>query len=268
MHASSGTWFGIALALSAAGARAAWSAPDSVWTVPADAPVETARTSSADPSDQALFLMPTAFLPPAKAFAFRDFDLLFMTFGYSPGARTAISGGFLLPAGIPLAAFTAGLKQNLWSEGSSAAVSITGNLTQPFFDGFISSGFFANTNLVASKRFTGADGRDMFGIHGAVGYVGHRERSSDSDPSWNMQGGLDYGLGVEAVLTRHAKFLVEYLSTDPFYSDNSFQGGVFSLGFRVHDERLAADIAGLRLFQPQDPNQLKLLPLIVLSYRI
>jgi hypothetical protein len=278
MLASSGTWFGIALALLAAGAQAAWSAPDSVSTVPAgvSAPVETARTSSVDPSDQALFFMPTAFLPPAGAFTFRDFELLFLTFGYSPGARTSLSLGFLFPVLPSIQVGTLGFKQNLWSDGSGAALSITGNLTQPLGEGPPDDvGFFANSNLVASKRLQGPDGKEHFGIHGAVGYLGHRERytkyrdtEEQATSAWKWQGDFDYGIGCDAVLTPHAKFLVEYVSAAPFEADNSFKGGLLSFGFRLHGERLAADIAGLRPFTGTGVGEIFLWPLLVVSYRI
>ncbi|MBW8890510.1 MAG: hypothetical protein JF616_22385 [Fibrobacteres bacterium] len=197
MPSSLGKWLGIALSLLAAEARAA--------------------PSSADPSDQALFFMPTAFLPPAGAFSFRDFELLFLTFGYSPGERTALSVGFLFPVLPGLQVGTIGLKRNLWSDGSRAALSITGSLTKPLGDGPPDDvGIFANSNLIASKRFEGSDGEEYFGMHGAIGYLGHRER----------------------------------------------------YGFRLHGERLAADIAGLRPFTGTGVGKIILWPLLVVSYRI
>ena len=66
-------------------------------------------------SDQALFFLPTAFLPPAGSFTFRDFELFFMTLGYSPSARTAISAGLLFPVSSEVQVLTTGIKQNLWS---------------------------------------------------------------------------------------------------------------------------------------------------------
>ncbi len=303
MSSSFGYWLGMALALLAAGARAETASlrlqdgsvvrgeiigsTDSTVTIRNAGMGEiTVRrreiiedasvpSSSIDPSDQALFFMPTAFLPPAKAFTFRDFELLFITFGYSPGARTAISGGFLFPVTPALQVVTAGLKQNLWSDGSSAALSITGNLTKPIADSPDDVGLFANSNLVASKRFAGSDGREFFGIHGAIGYLGHRERytkyrgtAGEESDAWKWQGDFDYGIGCDAVLTPHAKFLFEYVSAAPLNADNSFKGGLLTLGFRLHGERLAADIAGLRPFTGDHMDELILWPLLVVSYRI
>jgi hypothetical protein len=238
------------------------------------APAPAAPASAQDPSDQALFFMPTAFMPPARAFTFRDFELLFMTFGYSPAARTSLSVGFLFPVTPEFLLVTAGLKQNLWS-GASGAISLTGNVTKPFVDLESDDGFFANSNLVASKRFLGPRGKRSIGVHGAIGYLGHQDYFTKHDPltfrsyqSWKWQGSLDFGLGAEAVLTPHAKFLIEYVSAAPFTADNSFKGGFLTLGFRLHGERLAADIAGIRPFVSGGTDDLLLWPLLVVSYRI
>jgi hypothetical protein len=255
---------------SSPGAGATADSPDA-----ASAQAASARTSGADPADQALFFMPTAFLPPARAFTFRDFELLFIAFGYSPGARTAISAGFLFPITPEAQVITAGLKQNLWNDGAGAALSITGNLTKPLADLSDDLGLFANANLVASKRFKAADGETAFGIHGAAGYLGHRERYRkfvDTEEAyrtaWEWQGDFSFGIVCEGVLTPNAKFIAEYVSAAALETDNSFKGGLMTVGFRLHGARLAADIAGVRPFLGNGWGELILWPLLVVSYRI
>lgn len=52
--------------------------------------LNTENIYNGDPSDQALFFMPTAFMPPKDSVAFRDFELLFLTLGVSPTSTTSI----------------------------------------------------------------------------------------------------------------------------------------------------------------------------------
>ena len=133
-----------------------------------------------------------------------------------------------------------------------AAVSLTGYLTRPMGDFADEMGLFVNANLVAGKRVKDANGTDAFGFHCAIGYLGN----SNEDEAWNPQtgnyektsdwkGSFDFGFGVEAVMTPHAKFLAEYISA-----------------------ALAADIAGVRPITDADLGSFVLWPLLVVSYRI
>jgi hypothetical protein len=226
-----------------------------------------------DPADQALFFMPTAFTPPARAFSFRDFELFFLTLGFSPIDATAITVGFLFPITPELQVLTAGFKQRLWQDPDGLkAVSLTGNVTKPVGELNSASLLLANSNLVAGWR-----NQAGAGAHAAVGYLA--ARSEEDDDYYNSEsiyverkthewkGSLSYALGAECRVTPHAKFLGEYLSAMPFDADGDFNAGLLTVGFRLHGDHLSADIAGTRPIVSADLGSFFMWPLLVVSYR-
>jgi len=218
-----------------------------------------------EPSDQALFFMPTAFTPPAKSFSFRDFELLFITMGYSPTDMTSISGGFLFPVSPDLQLLTAGIKQRLWEDpDGTTALAVTGNITKPLGDLSDDNSFFVNANLVAGKRNeTGS------GIHAAIGYLGAKTLKDDigGDKTYDWHGSFTYALGAEGRLTPHVKFIAEYLSAVPFGEGANIGGGLLTMGLRLHGDRLSADIAGTRPITDSDLGSFFMWPMLVVSYR-
>lgn len=256
--------------------RAAMTAgQSSAETLPADPNAESGGKPGRDPSDHALFFMPTAFTPPARSFMFRDFELLFLTFGFAPTASTTVTGGFLFPITSKVQLLTAGFKQKLW-EGKGSAVAVTGNITNPVGEFMDDIGYLVNANLVAGFRAPNPLGAsDGFGAHIALGYLGNQEideeyNSSNGEYSTRKRwsGKHTLGVGAEFRLTRNAKFIGEFLNTAPFGNDDDFDGGLLTLGFRLHGNRLSADIAGLRPILSDNPEGLFLWPLLVVSYRI
>lgn len=240
---------------------------------PADpVPVQPLRVARRiDPSDQALFFLPTAFTPPKGSFTFRDFELLFLTLGFAPTGSTSLTGGFLFPVTSEVQLLTLGFKQGLWMDpGARTAVALTGSITKPFGEFAEDAGFLVNSNLVASHRLPimGVAATDGAGIHAAVGYLGASSKKERSDGSsrTDWSDNFSLGAGAEARLTDHAKLMVEFLTAAPFDADNDIEGGLLTLGFRLHGERLAADIAGLRP-TGEDMGDLFLWPLLVVSYR-
>jgi hypothetical protein len=148
-----------------------------------------------------------------------------------------------------------------------AAAAITANFTKPLGDLGEDMSYFINSNLVVGKR-TG----DGLGIHAAVGYLGARTIESGyidgrdvKQYDWN--GSFTYALGMEARLTPHVKALAEYLSAVPVGTGADIDGGLLSLGIRLHGDRLSADIAGTRPIAEGDLDGFLFWPLLVVSYR-
>lgn len=229
-----------------------------------------AATRGREPSDQALFFLPTAFTPPRGSFVFRDFELLFLTFGYSPTQSTSITGGFLFPVTTEAQLLTLGFKQQLWHDAAgSTAVAVTGNWTKPVGELADDGMTFLNGNVVAGRRFSLANGNEA-GMHAALGYLGISETQTDfngsEDTEWRDS--FSYGFGLETTITPHVKLMGEYLSAAPFDPDNDFSTGFLTVGFRLHGSRLAADIAGIRPITDEDLGSFFLWPLLVVSYRI
>ena len=221
-----------------------------------------------EPSDQALLFMPTAFTPPARAFTFRDFELFFLTMGYAPTDATSLTGGFLFPISSEVQILTAGAKQRLWQSADGLTASaLTANFTKPLGDLGDDLSYFLNSNLVVGKRT--ADG---FGVHAAIGYLGARTIESvydgfkeEEEYDWN--GSFTYAVGMETRLTPHVKILAEYLSAVPVGTGADIDGGLLSLGVRLHGDRLSADIAGTRPIGEGDFDSFLFWPLLVVSYR-
>jgi hypothetical protein len=223
-----------------------------------------------EPSDQALFFLPTAFTPPARAVTFRDFELFFLTLGYSPTDATSLTAGALFPISPEVQVLTAGLKRRLWhSRDGMSALALTGNITKPIGDFVDDSPLFMNSNLVFGNRNeTGS------GIHAAVGYLAARQETEKYDSQsgtyrdvqdWN--GGYTWGLGAEGRLTPHIKAIGEFVSAAPFGDPAEFDGGLLTLGLRLHGENLSADIAGTRPITDGDLGSFIFFPMLVVSYR-
>lgn len=216
-----------------------------------------------DPTDQALFFLPTGFMPPKGSFTFRDFELLFLTGSYSPTATTSLTGGFLFPISPELQLLTVGLKQQLFSMADpQLALAITGTFAKPLNE-FLDNQTFVNSNLVFSWRqaVPGAGLTDAVGAHVALGYLGIVD---GDDSGWDNQFSL--GLGAEGRFTAHAKFIIEYLNAAPFTDESDFDGGLLTLGIRLHGSRLSADIAGMRPLTDKS-GDLIFLPLLIITYR-
>jgi hypothetical protein len=227
-----------------------------------------------DPSGNALFFLPTAFTPHQGAMTFRDFELLFLTFGYAFTDATNITVGAMFPVTSEFQLFTAGFKQQLAvSEDRSTAVALTGSFTKPVSDDVEGLDFLVNSNLVVSRRFPGSSFSDAFGFHGALGYAGvsYKEEDYDYDcfcyrSERRWEGNLSFGGGAEVRLTPNAKFMIEYLNALPFTPEEE-NIGILTIGFRLHGTRLSADIAGVRPIVDEDMDGLLFYPLLNVGYR-
>jgi hypothetical protein len=239
---------------------------------------ESARKKGewSDPSGQALFFLPTAFTPPKGSLVFRDFELLFLTFGFSPTSTTSISGGAMFPITDEFNAFTFGVKQGLWAAPDGRmAMAITGNITKPVGADFDDeSALLLNSNLMFSARLPNRMHKDALGFHVGLGYAGvlveneHYDfNTGETSTHTDWYDNLSVGGGFEARLTPNAKFILEYLSAFPLEDGTDENLGVLTFGFRLHGSRLSADIAGFRPIG-EDFGDLILLPLLVVSYRI
>src|SRR5690606_31186917 len=100
---------------------------------PESATPSRAASADPDPIGHALVLMPTAFLPPQGTLVFRDFELLFLTLGWSPTASTSIVAGAMFPITSEFNALTAGGKQGLYlSRDGATGLAVAGNITVPY----------------------------------------------------------------------------------------------------------------------------------------
>lgn len=218
-------------------------------------PRSLTRKLDADPIGHTLVLMPTAFLPPQGSLVFRDFELLFLTLGYSPTAATSVVVGAMFPITSQFNAITAGVKQGLYqNKAATTAVALAGNVTVPIGSEINEAGFLWLLNIVGSQRV-----KPGFNVHGALGGVG-AEGGGESARSFS------FAAGTDVRLTGNVKFLAEVLrggvSFDP--------GGSLTLvnaGFRLHGERLSADICAMRPVGDDFGGSLWLIPLINIGYR-
>jgi hypothetical protein len=207
-----------------------------------------------DPIGHTLLLLPTAFTPPKGSLVFRDFELLFLTLGYSPTASTSVVAGAMFPVSTQFNAATLGVKQQLYLSGDRAtAFAVTGNVTMPFGSEINDAGFLWLANGVVSHRFLRG-----FGVHAAAGGVGAQGRGESVQS-------LSLGAGADLRVHDNAKLIAEYLrggtSFDP--------GGSLSLlnfGIRLHGERLSADIAAVKPLEGEIEG-LWLYPLVTIGYR-
>jgi hypothetical protein len=233
-----------------------------------------ARLRDRDPSGNALFFLPTAFTQQQGDFTFRDFELLFLTLGYAVTDATNITFGALFPVTSEFQLFTAGFKQRLAaSEDRTSAAALTGSVTKPVSNDVEGLDLLLNGNLVVSRRFPGDFFSDAFGVHGALGYAGvsYKEEAYDEDcfcyrSERRWQANLSFGGGAEIRLTSNAKFMVEYLNALPFTPEEE-NIGLLTLGFRLHGNRLSADIAGIRPVSDADMGDVLFYPLLNVGYR-
>ncbi len=221
-----------------------------------DTSVVTARTPVVDPDPigHALVLMPTAFLPAQGSVVFRDFELLFLTLGYSPTATTSVVAGAMFPISADFNALTFGVKQGLYQDArATRALAVVGNITVPVGREINEAGFLWLANVVGSQRVTNG-----FGIHGALGGVGVQGRGENKQS-------LSLAAGFDLRVTSNMKLLGEVLrggtSLDPSSSLT-----LANIGIRLHGERLSADIAALRPLEGS-LGDLLFIPLINVGYR-
>lgn len=228
---------------------------------------------SGSPADQALFFMPTAFTPKKGTVSFRDFELLFLTLGFSPTNTSSITGGFLFPLSSDVQVLTVGVKQRLWmAEDGHAALAVTANYTNPIGNlADTYTGIF-NSNLVASYRLPFADDPklDGTGAHLALGYLGGSavQDNYPGNKSTHWERTYSFAAGAEARMSPYSKMIVEYLSGAPFDPKNDFNGGILTLGVRLHGNRLSADIAGMRPITDSDLGSFVFWPLLIVTYRM
>jgi hypothetical protein len=204
-----------------------------------------------DPIGHTLLLMPTAFTPPKGSIVFRDFELLFLTLGYSPTNSTSIVAGAMLPFTSEFNALTAGIKQGLYRK-ANGAVAVAGNITMPVSSSNNEANFIWLLNLVGSYRFG-----DLVGMHVAAGGIGaHGQIESVQSVS--------YGLGTDIRLGSHIKLLGEILHGGTTFNPGS-DGTLVNFGIRIHGERISADIGGVRPLE--DMGSLWFIPLLSVGYR-
>jgi hypothetical protein len=204
-----------------------------------------------DPIGHTLLLMPTAFTPPKGSMVFRDFELLFLTFGYSPTHSTSVVAGGMLPFTKDFNALTFGVKQRIFQE-ANGAVALTGNVTVPLSSEIDEAGFIWLAGAVASYRFA-----KQIGVHAAAGGIGAQGRGESVQ-------GLSFGVGGDARLTPNIKILAEVLHGGTTFDPGS-NGTLINFGIRIHGERLSADIGGIRPLE--DMGDLWFIPLVSVGYR-
>jgi hypothetical protein len=204
-----------------------------------------------DPIGHTLLLMPTAFTPPKGSIVFRDFELLFLTLGYSPTSSTSIVAGAMLPFTPDFNALTMGIKQGVYQK-ANGAIAVAGNVTVPVSSGISEAGFIWLLNAVGSYRFG-----DQVGVHLAAGGIGAQGRGESVQ-------GVSFGAGTDLRLTPHIKLLGEILHGGTTFDPGS-NGTLVNFGIRIHGERISADIGGVRPLE--DMGDLWFIPLVSVGYR-
>lgn len=217
-------------------------------------PKSVTRHLDADPIAHALVLMPTAFLPPRGSIVFRDFELLFLTLGFSPTATTSIVAGAMFPISTEFNAITLGVKQGVYqNKSATSAVAVVGNVTMPIGSSINEAGFLWLLNVVGSQRVT-----EGFNVHAAVGGIG-------AQGSGENVRGMSFGLGTDYRLTKNVKFLAEVLRGGVSFDPGS-SATLINAGFRLHGERLSADLCAMRPVG-EEFGGLAFIPLVNVGYR-
>jgi hypothetical protein len=217
-------------------------------------PKSVTRHLDADPIAHALVLMPTAFLPPQGSIVFRDFELLFLTLGFSPTATTSIVAGAMFPISSEFNAVTVGVKQGVYqNKTATSALAVVGNVTMPIGSDINEAGFLWLVNMVGSQSVTTA-----INVHAAVGGIGAQGSGASVQ-------GMSFGLGADARITKNVKFLAEVLRGGVSFDPGS-SATLVNAGFRLHGERLSADICAMRPIG-EDFGGLLFIPLINVGYR-
>jgi hypothetical protein len=200
-----------------------------------------------------------------------------MNLGASPTAATQITGGMLFPITFESQFYTAELKQRIaqWeSEESRAAIALNGTLGHPVGDVGEAFPESYSANLLFSFRTSNHElhFQDGFGIHVLAGNMWSLvERWDDSFRTvekWESD--LSFGAGFDARLTKHVKFIAEYKNSAPYnlLGDDENLDGLATFGVRIHGAQLSADIAAIRPITSDDLDELLVLPLLTIAYRV
>ena len=204
-----------------------------------------------DPIGHTLMLMPTAFTPPKGSVVARDFELLFLTLGYSPTNSTSVVVGAMFPVTTEFNAITMGIKQGVYQQ-ANGAIAIVGNVTVPISEEINNAAFLWLLNVVASYRFA-----DKVGVHVAAGGIGAQGRGEGARSA-------SVAAGTDIRLTSHIKLLGEVLHGGTSF-DPSSTATLINVGVRIHGERLSADIGGMRTVQ--EVGDFFIIPLVSVGYR-
>jgi hypothetical protein len=216
-------------------------------------PPSVTRKLSADPIAHTLVLMPTAFFPPQGSIVFRDFELLFLTLGYSPTEFTSVVVGGMFPITPQFNAITLGVKQGIYqNKAVTRAVAVAANVTVPMGRDINEAGFLWLLNGLVSQRVTPG-----FAVHGAVGGIGAQGRGESIRS-------LSLGLGADLRLNGNMKLLGEVLRGGTSFNPGS-STTLVNAGIRLHGERLSADLSALKPLE--DMGDLWVIPLISVAYR-
>ena len=210
--------------------------------------------------------MPTAFTPSKGTVVFRDFELLFLTLGFSPTDWTSITVGAMFPVTSEFNLLTAGFKQQLIrGPENKSALAITGNITFPTGSSNSDNFYYVNTNLIGSIRPA-----PEAGFHFALGYAGVSAKDEVYNSANNtytterkFEGVKSYGLGGDFVLTPNVKFIAEIIGGGLL--DKMDNLSILTVGFRLHGKKISADIAGIRPLN-KDSGDLIFWPLVTIGY--
>jgi hypothetical protein len=195
--------------------------------------------------------MPTAFTPPAGTWSFKDFELLFLTLSYSPTSSTSLAVGATFPVDpSQFELLTFGIKQQLFqTPDGQGAIAVDGDIIEPVGQDIDEDAGIWTLSLIGSVM-----PQPTFGIHGAIGLMAPFQ----GDGSF-----FSLALGTDIRLTPHVKFIAEYLRGEVSTEDDA--GSIINFGFRIHGEKLSADICGLRPLE--DSGDLFLWPMLNIGYR-
>lgn len=226
-----------------------------------------------DPHRQGLVFIPTAFVPPKHTWYFKDFELLFLTLGFTATSMTAFNIGVLFPVSSEFQILTLGFKQQLFvSKDQSRALAITGAYTQPLteLDDFTSYGVVQAVASFCSDQGSGLHLSAGVKAISTVEYVFSRSGGSPyyygiPEKRDVVYKRLALGAGLETLMTRHSKFIVEMFNHGPFFDDTE-DTKFISLGFRFFGYNLSADIAGMRPIG-ENLTGLLLWPFVNIGYR-
>lgn len=201
---------------------------------------DSTLSSSYQPGDHELLLMPTAYTMEKGQSYFEDYELFFINFSMAVTNSTHLSLFSLFPVTTDfLESLSFGAKQNFYhSENISAAA--------------WASYWFKSGTLLAGGVVS--LGKKSSSFHLALGY-GQGDSGGD--------GGTFYLLGYRGDMSRKLSIIAEYGNAAEGFADDF--SGLLTIGIRFRSESMAWDLGGIRPLDIPADSDLLFLPLLKAS---
>jgi hypothetical protein len=187
-----------------------------------------------------------------------------MNMDFSLFSRASISAGCLFPITFDFQMLTFGAKLQLvssTSQSGTVAFAATGNAAVPMF---ADVPYWSAGCVMSYRTLSG-----RLGFHGLLGIQGSQTGQVDflfngeSNSGWNKN--VLYAVGAEGQIAPRSKLIVELFNYAPFQETADIN--YLSLGFRMFEERLSADIGAMTSVRNEFAGVL-LIPYVSVAFQI